>query len=259
MSDNLVLYEVKDRIGFITLNRPEKRNALNAEMVTAIKNAFNAAENDENCKVIVLQANGEAFCAGADLAYLQQLQNNTYDENLADSTHLMELFMQIYTGKKAVIAKIEGHALAGGCGLATVCDFSFSVHDAKFGYTEVKIGFVPAIVKVFLLRKIGEGKARELLLTGKIITAAEAKEYGLINYLSSKESIEHDVLQLAQKLCNEASGQSIAFVKEMIAEVQSLTLDEGLDYAARMNATARGTDDCKKGIQSFLTKEKLVW
>ena len=259
MSETLVNYHTENRIGYITLNRPEKRNALNAEMVTALKNAFTQAENDENCKVIVLQANGEAFCAGADLAYLQQLQNNTYDENLQDSQHLMGLFLQIYTHKKAVIGKIQGHALAGGCGLATLCDISFSVPEAKYGYTEVKIGFVPALVKVFLLRKIGDGKARELLLTGKIITAEEAKNFGLINFISTKETIDSEVLEFATKLCNEASGQSIALVKEMIAEVQHLSVEDGLEYAARMNANARATDDCKRGINSFLTKEKLTW
>lgn len=259
MSETLVNYHTEDRIGYITLNRPEKRNALNAEMVTALKNAFAQAESDENCKIIVLQANGEAFCAGADLAYLQQLQNNTYDENLQDSQHLMGLFLQIYTHKKAVIGKIQGHALAGGCGLATLCDISFSIPEAKYGYTEVKIGFVPALVKVFLLRKIGEGKARELLLTGKIITAEEAKNFGLINFISSKETIDNEVLEFATKLCNEASGQSISLVKEMIAEVQHLSVEDGLEYAARMNANARATDDCKRGINSFLTKEKLTW
>jgi methylglutaconyl-CoA hydratase len=259
MTEQLVIYEAKDRIGYITLNRPEKRNALNAEMVTELKAAFAQAENDANCKVIVLQANGEAFCAGADLGYLQQLQNNTFDENLQDSTHLMELFSMIYKGKKAVIGKIQGHALAGGCGLATVCDISFSVPEAKFGYTEVKIGFVPAIVKVFLLRKIGEGKARELLLTGKIIAAEEAKNFGLINFVTPKDSIDAEVLDFATKLCVEASGQSIALVKEMIAEVQHMSVDDGLAYAAQMNAHARATDDCKRGIQSFLNKEKLSW
>lgn len=256
---SLVTYTAENRIGYITLNRPEKRNALNAEMVTELKKAFTEAENDDACKVIVLQANGDAFCAGADLAYLQQLQNNTYEENLQDSSHLMELFKHIYTHKKAVIGKIQGHALAGGCGLATVCDISYSVPEAKFGYTEVKIGFVPAIVKVFLIRKIGEGKARELLLTGKIFKAEEAKNYGLINHVCDADKIDAEVLDFATKLCNEASGQSIAFVKEMIAEVQHLSVDDGLKYAAEMNAKARATDDCKKGIQSFLNKEKLTW
>src|SRR6478609_2823790 len=185
-----IQYETKNRIAYITLNRPEKRNALNYDVVTELKNAFDRAESDDECKVVILRANGNVFCAGADLEYLQQLQANTYQENLEDSTHLMQLFYQIYTLKKVVIAQIHGHAIAGGCGLVTVCDFAFAVPEAKLGYTEVKIGFIPAIVKVFLLRKIGEAKAKELLLTGDLISAQEARDFGLINYIVSPEELE---------------------------------------------------------------------
>ena len=145
----LVDYSVKDRIGFITLNRPEKRNALSFELIAEMKNAFNQADKDERVKVIVLRANGETFCAGADLDGLQKLQNFSREENLEDSRHLKELFYKIYTLNKVVIAQVQGHALAGGCGLAIVCDFVYAVPEAKFGYTEVKIGFVPSIVMVF--------------------------------------------------------------------------------------------------------------
>lgn len=252
-------YETRDRIAYITINRPEKRNALNYDVVTELKEAFERAETDDACKVVVLRANGAVFCAGADLEYLQQLQTNTYQENLEDSTHLMQLFYLIYTLKKVVIGQIHGHAIAGGCGLATVCDFSFTVPEAKFGYTEVKIGFIPAIVKVFLLRKIGEAKAKQLLLTGDLISAEEAQHMGLINYIVSGENLEKTVADFAQKLCAENSQQSMELTKEMIANVQSMTLKEGLKYAAEMNANARATDDCKKGIASFLNKEKLSW
>src|SRR5258706_1980498 len=132
---NLVLYEVKERIGYITLNRPEKRNALSYELVTALKEAFDQAEKDPTAKVIVLRANGEAFCAGADLAYLQQLQNFSYEENLADSNHLKELFLKIYQLKKVVIAQVQGHALAGGCGAATTLAFFFSPAAGKIRAT----------------------------------------------------------------------------------------------------------------------------
>jgi methylglutaconyl-CoA hydratase len=156
---SLVLYSVANQTAYLTLNRPEKRNALSPEIITELKNAFDKAEQDASVKVVVLKANGESFCAGADLNYLQQLQNFSYEENLADSQHLKELFLKIYTLKKVVIAQVQGHALAGGCGLATVCDFTFAVPEAKFGYTEVRIGFIPALVAVFLIRKIGEQKA----------------------------------------------------------------------------------------------------
>lgn len=255
----LVLYEVKDRVGYITLNRPEKRNALSFEFVQEIKNAFIVAERDEQCKVIVLKANGDAFCAGADLAYLQQLQENSFEENLADSQHLMQLFQHMYYSKKVIIAEVNGPAIAGGSGLATVCDFCFASPASSFGYTEVKIGFVPAIVMVFLVRKVTEKVARQLLLTGDVFTADKAMEYGLINEIVPAESLSETVTKFAQKLCRQNSAQSMGLVKEMLAKVQQVTLDEGLQYAASMNANARSTDDCKKGIAAFLNKEKITW
>lgn len=254
----LVRYRLDNRVATITLNRPEKRNALNAAMVTALKGAFEQAAKDES-KVIVLDAAGEAFCAGADLAYLEQLQENTYEENLADSSHLKELFYQIYTHPKVVIAKIQGHAIAGGCGLATVCDFSFAAVHAKFGYTEVRIGFIPAIVKVFLLRKIGEGKAKELLLTGALYSAEEAKGLGLINEVVLAEKLDEKVHAFSQMLIEKNSGQSMQLTKQMIAEVQEMSLMDGLNHAAEQNAEARATSDCQKGIAAFLNKEKLSW
>lgn len=256
---NFVEYTVKDRIGTITLNRPDKRNALNEQVVSELKQAFARAAEDDSVKVIVLAARGSAFCAGADLAYLQQLQQNTYEENLADSSHLKELFYQIYTHPKVVIAKIQGHAIAGGCGLATVCDFSFAVEEAQFGYTEVRIGFIPAIVKVFLLRKIGEGKSKELLLSGELITAQEAKGFGLINHVVQPDELDEKVSEFARKLVKKNSGQSMQFTKQMIAAVQEMGLEEGLHYAAEQNAKARASEDCQKGIAAFLNKEKPSW
>ncbi len=256
---SLVDYTVKDRIAFITLNRPEKRNALNHELVAELKKAFDQAANDSNAKVIVLKANGEAFCAGADLEYLQQLQKFSFEENLQDSNHLKELFLKIYTHPKIVIAQVQGHALAGGCGLATVCDFVVSVPTAKFGYTEVKIGFIPAIVTVFLLRKLGEAKAKEMLLSGELFSAEQVLHMGLINYVIEPEKLENYVLQLAKKLVDTNSAESMKLTKQMIAHIPSKSLEDALTYAAEMNAHARGSKDCKRGIAAFLNKEKLNW
>ena len=203
-------YEVKNRVAYITLDRAEKRNAMSHEMVSELMGAFTKAEQDDSVKVVVLRANGSSFCAGADLAYLQQLQKFTYSQNLEYSNHLKGLFLKIYTLSKVVIAQIQGHALAGGCGLATVCDFSFSVPEAKFGYTEVRIGFIPALVKVFLIRKIGEGKSRELLLTGDLIEAEKAKDLGLINYVVQADELESKVEAFSQKLIAQTSDQSMA-------------------------------------------------
>jgi methylglutaconyl-CoA hydratase len=255
----MVVYTVKDRVGYITLNRPEKRNALSHELVSALTDAFDQAEEDARVKVVVLNANGQAFCAGADLVYLQQLQHFSYEQNLEDSRKLKGLFLKIYRLKKVVIAQVQGHALAGGCGLATVCDFTFSVPEAKFGYTEVRIGFIPALVSVFLIRKIGEHKAKQLLLTGEVINAQDALSYGLIHQVVKAEELERLVFEFASTLILNNSGQSMELTKQLISQVQSLSLEEALELAAAMNAKARATDDCKQGIAAFLNKQELKW
>jgi methylglutaconyl-CoA hydratase len=255
----MILYEVKNRIATITLNRPEKRNALNDEMVHQLKTALIKAEQNEKVKVIILKAIGETFCAGADLAYLKKLNNFTYQENLADSMQLKEMFRQIYTMPKVVIAQVEGHAIAGGAGLATVCDIVFAVPEAKFGFTEVKIGFVPAIVSIFAIRKFGESKTKELLLTGNLFNADEAKDIALVNFISDKKDIEKDVYKFAENLVQKTSANSLALTKNLIKQIQNKNLDEALNFAAELNAKARDSEDCKKGISAFLNKEKIIW
>jgi methylglutaconyl-CoA hydratase len=254
----IVLYEIKNRVAYITLNRAEKRNALNPDLVNALQNYFTQAANDESVKIIVLKANGKVFSAGADLEYLKQLQQFSFEDNLADSKQLAKLFETIYTHPKVIIAQVQGSAIAGGCGLATVCDFTFAVAEAQFGYTEVKIGFIPAIVMVFLLRKIGEIRAKELTLTGKLISAQEAREMGLIHLVVSTTEIEEAVYNFAEELCRNASSESLKRTKQMIAKL-SPDLQVSLNYAAQINAEMRSTEDCKKGISAFLNKEQVNW
>ena len=256
---NYVKYSTENGIGFVTLNRPEKRNALSAELVTELKAAFVALENDDRARIIVLNALGEVFCAGADLAYLQRLQGFSEKENLEDSTLLKDLLLLIYTLKKVVIAQVQGHAVAGGCGLATVCDFVFAVPESKFGYTEVRIGFVPAIVMVFLLRKIGEAKVKQLLLSGDLVSAEEALQMGIVTRIVSREDLDSEVISFAQNMLRSNSTNSMMITKQMIAQVQSMPLEEALTYAAEMNAKTRASDDCKKGVSAFLEKKKVVW
>ncbi|MDB5012949.1 MAG: enoyl-CoA hydratase/isomerase family protein [Daejeonella sp.] len=256
---NIVEFYVENRIGFITLNRPEKRNALNSEVIFELTKVFNEANNHPEVKVIVLRANGQVFSAGADLAYLQQLQNNSLEDNLADTNLLKELYITIYTAPKLVIAQVEGHAIAGGCGLATVCDLIFSIPEAKFGYTEVKIGFIPALVSCFLIRRIGESRTKELLLTGDLITAQTASQYGLINFVIERDQIRESVIKYAERMAESASSQSIKLTKELLVFNQNASLLESLEVAASKNAEARTTEDCKKGIIAFLNNEKLNW
>jgi len=254
-----LLTEITDRIGIITLNRPEKRNALSPELIAGLHMAFEEMNANDQVKVIVLRSTGKAFCAGADLAYLQQLQGFSYEQNLEDSRRLMALFNLIYCLPKVVIAEIQGHALAGGCGLATVCDFAFSVPDALFGYTEVRIGFVPALVSVFLMEQIGAAKTQELLLSGEFISSTKAAELGLITGVEPAEFLEKSVHEFAGKLITQNSTFSMGKTKTLLRQLNETERDKSLQLAAEVNATARAHEDCKKGIAAFLTKTSPDW
>ncbi|MEP0711415.1 enoyl-CoA hydratase-related protein [Algoriphagus sp.] len=256
---SVVLTEISDRIGIITLNRPEKRNALGPDLIAGLHSAFEAMSANEEVKVIVLRSTGKAFCAGADLAYLQQLQDFSYEENLADSRRLMELFRLIYCLPKVVIAEIQGHALAGGCGLATVCDFAFAVPEALFGYTEVRIGFVPSLVSVFLTEQIGYAKTQELLLSGEFISSAKAAELGLITKVEAAEFLRESVQEFATKLVTQNSAFSMSKTKTLLRQLNENERNKSLDLAAETNANARAHEDCKKGIAAFLSKTSPDW
>lgn len=247
------------RVGIITLNRPEKRNALSFELVSELKTAFEIYENDKGINVIILKANGPVFCAGADISDLQQLQTFSFEQNLRDSNHLKELFLKIYTLKKVVIAQVQGHALAGGCGLATVCDFVFTVPEAKFGCPEVKIGFIPAIVMIFLLRKLGEANAKRLLISGDLFSAAQVFQMGMVHEVIASSDLEKHVIDFARRLIQTNSSHAMMLTKQMITKLHSMSLEESLAFAADMNARARESDDFKRGIASFLNKDKISW
>lgn len=249
----------EDRKAVIVLNQPEKRNALSPPLLEKIKHAVNEYSNDPAVRAIVLRAEGPVFCAGADLAYLRELQAYGHAENVADSGRLRDLYYQIYTCPKPVIALVQGNAIAGGCGLVTVCDFVFAVPEARFGYTEVRIGFIPAIVMSFLLRRIGEGHARRLLLGGEMISAREACEIGMVSRVVPADIIEIEVDDFVSKLARNNSGEAMAATKRMIADVQSMTLADALSHGVEMNAKARSTADCRRGVDAFLRKENLAW
>jgi methylglutaconyl-CoA hydratase len=254
-----IQYSILRKIAIITLNRPDKKNALNGEFVEELTKAVDDIELNNEVKIVVIQAAGNVFCAGADLEYMQKMQYFSFEENLADSYNLKNLYQKIYTSGKIYIAQVEGHAIAGGAGLATVCDFVFAVPEAKYGYTEVSIGFVPAIVSFFLLRKIGECKAKELLLTGKIITADEAFKLNIFNFIEPKDKIQNAVHTFTENLIKNTSIESIKTTKQLIAEIQSMTFEDALNYAAGTNAKSKQTKDCIRGINAFMNKEKINW
>jgi methylglutaconyl-CoA hydratase len=243
----------------LRLDRPEKRNALNAALVTDLKAAMADAADADDVRVVILTGNGPSFSAGADLASLKELRSASPRENEQDSRHLAELFRQIYLHPKPIIAQVNGHAIGGGCGLAAVCDFSFVSEDAKLGFSEVRIGFVPAIVMVFVRRKLGEAAARDLLLRGRLVTAAQASEVGLVSRTVADRRLDDEVQDLAHELATETSGSAVAMTKRMMAKLPGMGLEEGLDYAVQMNAFARGTEDCQAGIDAFLNDEDPPW
>jgi methylglutaconyl-CoA hydratase len=255
-----IKYEVDHRICTITLSRPEKHNALDDLMVAELTSAFQGAQRDSDVKVIMLKGEGESFCSGADLDYLLRMSRYDFNQNQEDSNTLMRLFLFIYTQRKPVIAVVQGKALAGGCGLATVCDIVVaSKETSQFGYTEAKLGFIPAIVMFFLVRRVGEGRARELALRGNIISAEEAFRIGLVNYVVPETEIEHYSQNLASEIVKNCSASSLGLIKELLSRIHGMSVNDALNYASNLNALTRMTDDCKKGVESFLKKEPMKW
>ncbi|MBK7377474.1 MAG: enoyl-CoA hydratase/isomerase family protein [Ignavibacteriales bacterium] len=246
----MIKVEIINNTAMIRLNRPDKRNSLNPELILALKNQLDKLENNSSVKVIILTGEGSAFCSGADLNYLQQLKDYSIIENKIDSENIAELLLKIYRFPKPVIAAVNGPAVAGGCGLASVCDFIIADRkNARFGYPEVKIGFVPAIVSIFLIRRIGEGRAKEFLLTGEIFDADESFKKGLVNQVS--DDIIADSIQFAAKLYNN-SALSMKLTKELINNIGDLNLDSAIRLAVNQNVISRSSEDFIKGISIFL-------
>jgi len=247
----------ESRIATITLNRPDKRNAISYELIEDLLAALDEVANS-SALVLILTGAGKAFCSGMDLENLKALVGRLPEENLKDSETMARLFRSLYDFPRPTIAAVNGPAIAGGCGLATLCDFTLAVSDAKFGYTEVRIGFVPAIVSAFLLRQVGEKRARDLLLTGRIIGADEAHRIGLINEIVPAEKLSERARELASQLM-ENSLASLVCTKRLLSDHARAELDAQIGSAIRENAAIRTTRDFREGISSFLEKRKPRW
>lgn len=257
LSNSPVLIEDQDGLRKITLNRPGRRNAMTAEMqmelIAALENA--AAMG---CRALVLAGAGEAFCSGLDLSVLQEMRNRTAAENRADAERVARLFLALYELPIPSVAAVHGAAIGGGAGLATICDFTLATPEAKFGYTEVRIGFVPAIVSAFLVLQIGDKRSRDLLLTGRIFDAAEAERMGLVNEIVPGNELMPRVQSLAAKLI-ENSPESLRAVKRLMAVQNRTWLDAAIAEALETSALSRETADFHEGITAFLEKRKPVW
>jgi len=241
----------------ITLNRPEKRNAISFELIDDLLHALDEVAKSDAIVLIVTGA-GKAFCSGLDLDNLKALLGSSPEQNLQDSQTMVQLFRSLYEFPKVTIAAVNGAAIAGGTGLALLCDFTLAAPDAKFGYTEVRIGFVPAIVSTFLLRQVGEKRARDLLLTGRIFGAEEAARMGLVSEIVPAENLMARARELAALLM-ENSSASLRATKQLLTDHARAELDAQIEAAVRENAAIRTTADFREGILSFLEKRKPVW
>lgn len=257
MSYTTILVAEDHSIRTIALNRPERRNAMTPEMQAELIAAFEEAAASD-CRVVVLTGAGDAFCSGLDLTALQSMHNKSEADYRVDAERISRLFRTLYELPKPTIAAVHGPAIAGGCGLATICDFTLATPAAKFGYTEVRIGFAPALVSAFLALQIGGKHSRDLLLSGRILDAAQAMQIGLINEIVTQQELTTRVHALAGQLIAN-SPQSLAATKALLRAQNKAWLDAALNEAMQTNAHARETEDFQEGIAAFLEKRKPAW
>ena len=252
-----LLLEFQGEIARVTLNRPDKRNAISPQMIAELQAVLDTIEKS-HARVMILAGAGKAFSAGMDLDMLAAITKQSPAENQDDARRIAKLLRRLWSFPRPTISIVHGAAYAGGCGIATLCDFTLAAPEAKFGYTEVKIGFLPAIVSVFLTRQIGDKRSRDLLLTGRIIDAAEAKEFGMVTAVIPADQLEERAVALASNLI-EASPSSLSRSKALLTTAAAAAIDHDLERAILENARIRCTPDFKEGVASFLEKRKPVW
>lgn len=253
MMTDQVLYSVEGSVARVTLNRPEKRNALNDAVIAGLKENLKKAAADKNVRVVVIAGAGKDFCSGADLSALQKIAGASVAENSEDARSLLELFLLIRALQVPVVAAVTGRALAGGCGLATACDLVLASASARFGYPEVKIGFVPAMVMAILRRNVSEKRAFELITRGAEISAEQALAFGLVNQVFADESFDADVRGFTSEF-EKMSASAMGFTKTLLYQMDGLAFPEALETGADVNVIARLTDDCQQKVAKFLQK-----
>jgi methylglutaconyl-CoA hydratase len=249
-----IFYELRDGIARITLNRPEKRNALDGEMVAELKSVFSASAADDACRVVLLTGAGTDFCSGADLANLEKTAQNSVLDNMADARSTADLFLMMRNHPRPVIAAVQGRALAGGCGLATACDIILASQSAQFGYPEVNIGFVPAMVMAILRRSVSEKAAFELVVTGETVSAPRAYDLGLVHRVFSDDQFGAETEAYVAKLAAK-SASAVMLSKRLLYNMDLMSFEAALQAGVEINAIARQTEDCRKGVERFLKKK----
>jgi methylglutaconyl-CoA hydratase len=252
-----ILYSVEGAIAAITLNRPEKRNAIDGQLIQELKTAFESARADPDVRVVTLAGSGKDFCSGADLANLEKVRHAGVMANMEDARGMAELFVSMRRHPKLIVALVKGRALAGGCGLATACDLILAEESASFGYPEVNIGFVPAMVMAILKRSVSEKRALELITTGLVIPAQKAAELGLINQFYPDAQFNEMATSYIHHLATR-SGSALTLCKNLLYHMDGLSFEAAVEAGVHVNGIARMTDDCQQGIDRFLSKGKSV-
>ncbi len=255
---NVISIEKKNKIIKIILNRPEIHNAFNDLMIDELSHAINVIKDDHEIRVVIITGAGKSFCAGADLNWMKKIINYSYEDNLKESLKLAELFDSIYNLPKPTIAKVNGAAIGGGTGLVAVCDIVIALENALFSLSEVKLGLVPACISPYVLKKIGEGGCRELFLTGKRISAYEAKEYGLVNLVTKEEELDKTIEEY-QNLLLSSGPNAISICKQLLQKVSNMTPEQYKKYTAEVIASLRISEEGQEGMNAFLEKRKPKW
>jgi len=253
-----IVLDQKEGILRLTLNRPEVHNAFNSTLILEVTDAVERAKDDDAIRVVIITGQGKSFCAGADIHWMREIIRYSFEQNLEESLQLAEVLHQIYTLPKPTIAMVNGSAIGGGTGFLSACDIAIASEGAKFGLSEVKIGLVPAAISPYVIRKIGESKAREYFLTGNRMTAERAVEIGLINEAVPPNKLEQRVTELVYHLLT-SGPDAIANCKELIRRVPSMTFEEAKVYTARMIANLRVSEEGQEGMAAFLEKRKPRW
>jgi methylglutaconyl-CoA hydratase len=251
VSGPVLLERVADGVATLTLNRPDKRNALSHELVAALKEALDRTAADASVRVVAIQGAGKDFCAGADLAELERVAEMGREESLNDARSLGELFRKMREHPRPIVALVHGRALAGGCGLATACDLVLAREDAELGYPEVNLGFVPALVMTILRRKVGEGRAFETVALGRRYGAVAARELGIVNAVFPPFTYATDVERYLRELASRPAA-ALRLTKALLYELDGLDFRTGLERAAEVNAEARMGEECREGVRRFL-------
>ena len=257
MPDRTLGIEIQNAVATITLLRPEKLNAISHQMITELLQALDEVE-DSPARVLILTGTGKPFCAGMDLQALKDFRSQSNSEIAADTRRIASLFRRLYAFPKPTIAAVNGAAIAGGCGLATLCDFTLAVPEAKFGYTEVRVGFIPALVSFYVVRQVGEKRARDLLLSGRIFGAAEAQAMGLVNEIVDPDKLLPRAHEMARSLA-EMSPVALGHTKRLLLKFSEEDIHRETELAVEASATVRTTADFREGLAAFLEKRPPKW